>query len=370
MRRVSLPSVRIGWQKKVEDLGFHFYTMDGETYWDESAYYEFSAGEIDHIEDVTMELNQMCGSLVEYVFAHNLHERLAIPAEYFEYAKKSWKRDQSSIYGRFDLRYDGKEEPKLLEFNADTPTALFEASVIQYFWLEDVNPGRDQFNSIHEKLLALMQENIKTSVGPNTLYFSCVKDHLEDLTTTEYLRDLAIQAGLRTEHIFIDDVGYDADFVRFVDLEDKEIKFMFKLYPWEWLISEPFGKHLFYTDITLFEPAWKMVLSNKAILPLLWEMYPGHKNLIPSFREPPEGATTYVEKPFFSREGEGIRVGTRFDGGHGPVIYQEYKELPRFSGNYPVIGSWVIGTEAAGIGIREDTTPITNNMSRFVPHLF
>jgi len=77
-----------------------------------------------------------------------------------------------------------------------------------------------------------------------------------------------------------------------------------------------------------------------------------------------------VEKPFFSREGEGIVVDTRFAGSPKQVIYQQYRELPGFSGNFPVIGSWIIGSQAAGIGVREDTSPITNNLSRFVPHLF
>jgi glutathionylspermidine synthase len=40
------------------------------------------------------------------------------------------------------------------------------------------------------------------------------------------------------------------------------------------------------------------------------------------------------------------------------------------SGNYPVIGSWVIYGESAGIGIREDRQEVTTNSSRFVPHLF
>ena len=50
-------------------------------------------------------------------------------------------------------------------------------------------------------------------------------------------------------------------------------------------------------------------------------------------------------------------------------IYQQLFELPNFDGNYPVIGSWIIGQEAAGIGIRESVHLITNNQSRFVPHL-
>jgi glutathionylspermidine synthase len=94
-----------------------------------------------------------------------------------------------------------------------------------------------------------------------------VRDSLEDLTTTEYLRDVATQAGLRTEHIYIDDVGYDQDNRYFVDLANNRIRYMFKLYPWEWLVREEFAPHLLEKSITLLEPAWKMVLSNKAILP-------------------------------------------------------------------------------------------------------
>ncbi|MBA4419006.1 MAG: glutathionylspermidine synthase family protein [Syntrophus sp. (in: bacteria)] len=370
MKRIPVPYMRRDWQKKLDDLGFHFYRMDGETYWDESIYYEFTSPQIDHLEEVTNELHKMCLNLVEYVIRNNLYEKFGIPLRFAEYIKMSWQEREPSIYGRFDFWYDGKEEPRLLEFNADTPTALFEASVVQYNWLQDYQPDEDQFNSIHEKLLAVMEDNIRKLVRSHTLFFSCVKDHLEDLTTTEYLRDLAIQAGIITKHIYIDDVGYDYDFKKFVDIEETDIEFMFKLYPWEWIISEQFSDQLLDTKITLLEPPWKMILSNKAILPLLWEMYPGHKNLLPSFFTPINTGAQYVEKPFFSREGDGIRVDNHFGSGQPLSIYQEYKELPQFSGNYPVIGSWIIGSEAAGIGIREDRTPITNNMSRFVPHLF
>ncbi len=370
MKRIPVPYMRRDWQKKLDDLGFHFYTMDGEAYWEESIYYQFTSEEIDHLEEVTDELNEMCLALVDYVVKNNLYEKFGIPLRFAEYVRRSWEAREPTVYGRFDFWYDGKGEPKLLEFNADTPTALFEASVVQYYWLQDYRPDEDQFNSIHEKLLAVMEDEIRRFVRSNTLYFSCVKDHLEDLTTTEYLRDLAMQAGIITKHVFVDDIGYDYDYRRFVDLEEVYMEYMFKLYPWEWIISEQFSDQLLNTDIRLLEPAWKMVLSNKAILPLLWEMYPGHKNLLPTFYKPVNTGTLYVEKPFFSREGDGIRVDSRFEASQSLVVYQEYKELPQFSGNYPVIGSWVIGSQSAGIGIREGTTPITNNMSRFVPHLF
>ena len=44
----------------------------------------------------------------------------------------SWKRRDASLYGRFDLRYDGQGPAKLLEYNADTPTSLFETAVFQW----------------------------------------------------------------------------------------------------------------------------------------------------------------------------------------------------------------------------------------------
>lgn len=370
MIRKSVKTIRKDWQKKVEEVGFWFYEINGLPYWDESVYYEFTSTQIDGLEEATETLYAMCLELVDHVIRHNLFRQLAIPEPFWEYVKASWREKTPSIYGRFDFRYDGTSAPKLLEFNADTPTALFEASVVQYYWLQDVDPAQDQFNSLHEKLLDVFKNTIYPRVADRVLYFSCVKESLEDYTTTEYLRDVAIQAGMETRHIFIDDVGYDHDAGRFIDLEEREIRRLFKLYPWEWMLTEPYGPQILTTDILFFEPAWKTILSNKAILPLLWEMYPHHENLLPAYFSPPTCGAPFVEKPFFSREGEGIRVAAAFPEAEGQMIYQAYDELPCFAGQYPVIGSWIIGSQAAGMGIREGATPITNNWSRFVPHLF
>lgn len=370
MRRIQLERTRENWQERVEDIGFYYYEIDGSPYWDESVYYEFTSGQIDELEEVTEDLYGKCKKLVDYVFQNDLGERMGIPGPFFEYARDSWRNGEPTIYGRFDFWWDGLSDPKLLEFNADTPTALFEASVVQYYWLQDMFPGKDQFNSIHEKLLEALSGKIRRYCSYETFYTSSVQDNLEDLTTTEYLRDVATQAGLKTEHIYVDDIGYDESNRCFVDLEERRIRYIFKLYPWEWMVREEFGPRLLERSLNLLEPPWKMVLSNKAILPILWEMYPGHRNLLPSYFEPRSDGLTYVEKPFFSREGEDIVVRPHFSAAKPGSVYQEYRQLPGYSGNYPVIGSWVIDEMSAGIGIREDTSPITNNMSRFVPHAF
>ena len=193
------------------------------------------------------------------------------------------------------------------------------------------------------------------------------------------MRDTAMQAGLSTRHVFIEDIGFSSETGRFYDSENCEIQYLFKLYPWEWMIADQFGSHLLENPMRIFEPAWKMLLSNKGILPVLWELYPNHPNMLPAFFEaaPLQGAA-FVRKPLLSREGASI---TYDDGTGRPLetggnygaegyIYQGLKKMPCFDGSYPVVGSWVIAGEPAGIGIREDDTPVTTNTSRFVPHFF
>ncbi|HMK60820.1 MAG TPA: glutathionylspermidine synthase family protein [Dissulfurispiraceae bacterium] len=375
MKRVEVAQRR-GWQEKFEELGFSFHSMEGG-YWSEGICYEFSSAQIDHIEDVTQELHEMSLKAVDYVISRNLFSRIGLGEKAAVLVRESWNRSEISIYGRFDFSYDGLAEPKLLEYNADTPTALYEASVAQWIWLEDVFPKYDQFNSIHEKLIDAFGVVKRKMPIMSGLYFCSVKDHEEDYVTVEYMRDTASQAGIKTKHIYIEDIGYNPDEDKFIDDDGYPIEFMFKLYPWEWLLADEFGKYIRPDGISLYEPAWKMVLSDKGILPILWEMFPGHKNLLPSYFDQSKLEGRFVKKPFFSREGANIEFrgessviltdGTY--GGEG-FIYQEAKKLPSFDGRYPVIGSWIVNGLAAGIGIREDDTLVTKNTSNFVPHYF
>ncbi|WP_379085617.1 glutathionylspermidine synthase family protein [Pedobacter sp. UC225_65] len=366
---------RNNWQKEVEKLGFGFHSTN-IPYWDESVYYKFSIHEIDQIERATAELWDMCLAAVQYVIDQKLYAKFHIPESIIPHLEKSWNDDYPAIYGRFDLAYkDG--QLKLLEFNADTPTSLYEAGIVQWFWLQDFDKSKDQFNSIHEKLIAYWGV-LKNYMHPGKLHFTCVKQSLEDLTTTEYLRDCAIQAKLDTQLVFIDDLGWDSNKQVFVDLEDEEIKNIFKLYPYEWLLNENFGKNIIEdrNNTLWIEPFWKMILSNKAILPILWQLYPYHPYLLKAYFDQGD-LQDYAKKPILSREGANIELHksgisleqTKGEYGTEGYIYQELFELPNFEGNYPLIGSWIIGQQPAGIGLREANRLITDNKSRFVPHL-
>jgi glutathionylspermidine synthase len=375
MERIKI-TPRNNWQQTVEGLGFGFHTAD-VPYWDESAYYTFNMVEILKLESITAELWDMCIQAVQHVIDNNLFNQFMIPQYIVPHIIDSWNNDAPAIYGRFDLQYDGKNEPKLLEFNADTPTSIFEASIVQWFWLKDFDEPKDQFNSMHEKPIAYWKY-LKDYLYQDKLYFTCVKDVLEDFTTTAYLQDCAMQGGLETEFIYIEDIGWDNDNSYFVDLNNQPIRNIFKLYPYEWMIDEEFGQNLVADQLKAYwiEPSWKMILSNKAILPILWQLFPYHKNLLPAYFTR-SNLKDYVKKPLLSREGANItiveneKLVASSDGDYGAegYIFQELCKLPDFDGNFPVIGSWIIGQQPAGIGIRESGTLITDNMSRFIPHL-
>lgn len=374
MQRITI-NPRNNWKQAVERLGFGFHSTN-VPYWDESAYYAFEPQEILLLEDATADLWEMCLTAVQYTIDHGLYDRFRIPPDFIPYLERSWKEDHPSIYGRFDLCYKNGQV-RLLEFNADTPTSLYEAGIIQWFWLQDFDQRLDQFNSLHEKLIDQWRF-VRNYLFSGPLHFACIRDSLEDLTNTEYLRDCAIQAGIETRFVFIQDIGWDKEREVFIDAEGQPLCNLFKLYPWEWLLADEFARHI-RTDrnCTLFiEPAWKMILSNKAILPLLWELFPGHSYLLPAYFSG-ERLTRYVKKPILSREGANIdmmadgKLIGRTDGEYGEegYIYQELFELPEYDGNYPLVGSWVVGRLPAGIGIREAGDLITDNLSRFVPHL-
>ncbi len=364
---------RTDWREKVERVGLTFHSHENGPYWDESACYEFTASEVNELEAAANELHYRCIDAAEAVINNNWWTRLGIAESAVPIILKSWERDDFSLYGRFDLSYDGVTPPKMLEYNADTPTALVEAAVAQWFWLEETHPHADQFNSIHERLI----EAWKRWTG-KTVHFSGIKEHDEDAMTVLYLRDTCEQAGVQTKSTFIEDIGWHRTKEIFVDLEDKRIEQCFKLYPWEWLWNEEFAPHLPKEKIQFIEPAWKILLSNKALLPVLWELFPDHPNLLPAYDSAAPLGNRYVRKPKWSREGSNVAlmengVAVEENGGNygdDGFIFQATAAIPDFGGNHPVFGVWVIDHEAAGLGIREDTRRITGNLSRFVPHFF
>jgi glutathionylspermidine synthase len=382
MRRIACPE-RNDWRQTAAACGFDFHTIDGERYWDERAYYAFTLEEIERgIEGPTAEIDAMCLELVGRAIADEWYlKRLKIPEAFWVLISESWERDDPSLYGRLDLSFDGRGPAKLLEYNADTPTSIFESAVFQWTWLEQaiertIVPGQaDQFNSIHERLIAGWN---KVASGRH-LHLTGTTRNDEDAGTLAYLEDTAVHAGLSTTVIDIEDIGW-RDEGGFVDLDNRDIEFVFKLYPWEWMFRDAFGAKLRHAATRWIEPPWKAVLSNKGILPLLWEMFPGHPNLLPTyFEDDPRAAAlgaSYVRKPMYSREGANVALisdGAPIAEQRGPYgaegfVRQALATPHGFSPQYPVLGSWLVDHTPCGLSVREDESPITANSSRFLPH--
>lgn len=375
---------RPNWREVATEYGFNFHTMYGEPYWCEDAYYQFTLAQIEELENTTAELHQMCLQVAEKVVnSEELLMKFQIPKHCWEFVRQSWVTQQPSLYSRLDFAYDGKSPAKLLENNADTPTSLYETAFFQWMWLEDqVNAGNlrhdaDQYNSLQDKLIERFAE-LKSLHGFNLLHFACCEDTEEDRGTVQYLQDCATEAGLANEFLYIEEIGL-GEKGQFTDPQDQVISNLFKLYPWEFMLREMFSTKLADAGVRWLEPAWKSIISNKALLPMLWEMFPNHPNLLPAYfaADPHPELSHYVTKPLFSREGANIQIiengkeVCRVDGPYGEegMIIQQFHQLPRFNDSYTLIGSWLVDDEPCGIGLREDRSLITQDLSRYYPHI-
>jgi glutathionylspermidine synthase len=400
MQRIPL-TPRPNWQQKVESQGLTFHTLEnGQPYWDESAAYQFTAAEIDTLEAAGNILQEMCLATAQHIIDEKRYAELDIPAFAIEAIEWAWNNEPPALYGRFDLSWAGAQSgnaPKLLEYNADTPTSLLEAAVIQWHWLEELSPALaaashlgkpavapekpDQFNSIHEKLIAKWKDIDPYLSKP--IYFAAL-DNPEDQLTVTYLRDTAQQAGLDTLQLFMHEIGWNDSQQMFLDPDEHPMFSIFKLYPWEAMLQEEFGPHAIdtYQSTRWIEPIWKMLLSNKGILPILWQLYPNHELLLEAHFVPETGSipatmTNYVRKPLMSREGANITlvrdnaVITSTEGPYnGAQIVQDLAPDAIFDHRHTVLGLWMIDQDCSGLGVRESFSPITGNLSSFVPHFF
>jgi len=400
-RRLCEP--RPGWQETIEAQGLLYWKTDlpdGTVmpYWTDGAYYAFTSAQIDALESATEELVEMCVAAGDHIIEHDLFARMGIPEWAEERIVETWSSEPPMLYGRFDLAYDGTQI-KLLEFNADTPTGLVESAVIQWFWIKDRFPGLDQFNRLHDALVSRwseMGEAGRLPGGAAHFAWSSQETSGEDAMTAAYLAQTAQEAGLRTVLLPVEELGWN-DAVGFLDPSGTQIKTIFKLYPWEWMVRETYGQRCLHRmgagpgQTQWIEPVWKMLWSNKGLLPVLWELFPGHELLLPAWfaDDAPDDGLPHVRKPLLAREGANVTiVGVDEPGvvaelgpdqGYGEEGYvvQRYVELPAFphdgpgmgTSARPVIGSWLVDMAAAGIGVREADGLITNNLSRFLPHV-
>ena len=394
MKRFSNFHQRPNFQEELEKIGFNYWNLpsgpDSKPYWQEGVCYGLSETQVDKILDATQELHDMSLEMVSTIVkSGDYPDYFSLTDNCKALIEQSWNRGDKSFYGRFDLVFDGKDEIKMLEYNGDTPVSILECSVAQWDYIQQAEgipePLRIQYNMLDERMIETWKERYE----PNTLIHFAASGGFrhEDWGNLTYIMDTALRAGMRVKEIKMQDIGL-TDTGVFVDLEDQHIQNCFKLYPWEWMMDEQFGASIHGSETQWLEPAWKMLLSNKAMLVKLWALYKGHPLLLESYAHEslvPDGK--WAKKAIHGREGSNIFT---FEKQGGEIIldslaqgshlvpeydkwgymYQKWHKLPVYDGYRPIIGSWVIGDAACGMSIREDKNLVTGNDAFFASHIF
>ena len=376
----------------LESIGFYWHTDDDKSPYVADELVAVSEKEANEYYDATNELYDMFVKAGDYVIENDLLHEIGIPFNLAEMVKSSWQSDLHwHIYGRFDLAGGIDGEPiKLIEFNADTPTSLFETAIVQWALLK-VNEmdERKQFNNIYEALkenfkrLVVMEEDTQTfqeRYDDWKILFSSVKGSIEDENTTKLLQLAANEAGFKTDFCFADEVEFDDNEGIFKDNENFE--FWFKLIPWENISIDEGDLALILQSIMnnqkaiIINPAYSLMFQSKAFMKILWDIYPNHKLLLECSNEPLNNKKQ-VQKRIFGREGantvildENNKIIAKEDGEYEnfPSIYQEYVELSKDKSGKSYQAGVFYAYEACGLGFRRGDL-ILNNYSKFVGHV-
>lgn len=375
--------------EKLENMGFTWHTNEDKKSYVDDKLIIISEDEANNYYNACNELYDMFINAGSYVIDNNLLDKLGIPFNLHEVVKLSWENDVHwHLYGRFDLAGGLDNLPiKLLEFNANTPTALFETAILQFEQLRLNNLDEsNQFNHTYEaivdnfKRLSTLDEDVsnfdEVYEGWKIL-FTSVKNTEEELTT-RLLMQMAKDAGYECEFAYIEDVEFSEDGVF---LADENYEFCFMLIPWEIIaIEESELAHLLTKIIKnqkaiILNPAYTLLFQSKAILEILWQLYPNHKYLLKTSFLPLENAKQ-VKKPFFGREGANVtildkngEIITKNNGDYenNGFIYQEFAELNEYNGEFYQAGVF-FAYEACGLGFRKGGT-IIDNYAQFVGHI-
>ena len=375
----------------LEELGFSWHTDNDNTKYVSDKLVQISQNEAEAYYKATNEIYDMYVEAAEYVIENDLFFDLGIPFNLVDAIKKSWENDVHwHIYGRFDLAGGINNLPiKLIEFNADTPTSLFETALLQWALLKHNNMDENrQFNTVYESI----QNNFKRLV---TLFddidefeerydgwkilFSSIEGDDEEEATTKLLQQIATDAGFNTGFEYLQNVRFDEDGI--FDSNDNQYEYWFKLYPWEDIAHDEPELATTLTDIMqnqkaiILNPAYTLLFQSKGMLKILCDLFPDSPYLLKTSFEP-LGGIQHVEKTVFGREGANTKIVAsngsileEIDGPYGNYkkVYQEYVDFPKDENGAKYQAGVFFAYEACGLSFRKGSE-IMDNMSKFVGH--
>ncbi|EAL3890251.1 glutathionylspermidine synthase family protein [Campylobacter lari] len=374
----------------LDQIGFSWHTdNDGSDYLDSNLVC-VRENEANAYYEAVNELYDMFVAAAQEVIDNDRFDELGIPFNLVDAIKMSWENDVHwHLYGRFDLAggLDGKPI-KLIEFNADTPTSLFESAILQWAILKQNNLDESsQFNNIYEALkdnfkrLITLEEDVsefeKYYEGWKIL-FSSIAGSDEDMITTKLLAHIASEAGFESEFSFIDEVEFSPEGIF---KNDVNFEYFFKLIPWESIAIEEGELAMLLTQIMqnqkaiILNPAYTLLFQSKGIMKILWELYPNHPLLLETSDQPLMGKKC-VKKPVFGREGANVSIveangdisfETSGDYQNNRFVYQEFAEFNKNENDYYQAGVF-FAYEGCGLGFRKGGL-VLDNYSKFVGHI-
>jgi glutathionylspermidine synthase len=375
----------------LEEIGFSWHTdSDGSKYVSDELV-QITQDEAETYYSATNEIYDMYVEAAEYVIENDLFFELGIPFNLVEMIKKSWENDVHwHIYGRFDLAggIDGKPI-KLIEFNADTPTALFETALLQWALLKENKMDKNkQFNNVYEAIKNNFKRLVTLFDDTNTfnehydgwkILFSSIAGNDEEEVTTKLLQQIATDAGFNTSFDYLGNVNFDEDGI--FDADDNKYEYWFKLYPWEDIAHDEPELATTLTNIMqnqnaiILNPAYTLLFQSKGMLKILSDLFPDSKYLLKTSFKPLQGIKQ-VEKTVFGREGANTKIidsdGTTLEQIDGPYdnykkVYQEYVEFNKDNSRAKYQAGVFFAYEACGLSFRKGSE-IMDNMSKFVGH--
>lgn len=387
MKRIITPNWH-NWQQELQDVGVPnpIYKAERgttESDWLDGVAYSFTRDEIAQLKEATLTVNKlMLNAVNEAVNRPDIMLKMAIPESSHDLFKESWESMDKNLVGRMDWSFDADGTPKLLEINGDSVQGLVLAGPGQLAYLEAVHKSKGkQWNDI---AVALESAFGRMSL-PDTLYFTGDLEDQADILEISFIEERARVAGLNTRFISLEDIGI-TNTGRFADLGDDIIEAILVYQPWEWTLDTPFGDYFLHGNdpkCTMIEPAWRMLVSNKGLMALMWEMYEGHENLLPTFIDYDARADgleeDYAQKPIYGFEAANVTLvesgqviaenpDSEADSSDG-YVYQGLCPLPEFDGKYAQVCTWMIADQAAGLSVKESDGLISDYFSPTVPHI-
>lgn len=378
--------------KTLEELGFTWHTdSDGSKYVSDELV-QISQDEAEAYYEATNAIYDMYVEAAEYVIKNELFFELGIPFNLVDTIKKSWENDVHwHIYGRFDLAGGIDNKPiKLIEFNADTPTGLFESALLQWAILKHNGMDEEkQFNNVYEaisnnfkRLITLFDdtENFDKRYDGWKILFSSMDGNDEEEATTRLLQQIATDAGFNTSFEYLGNVQFDENGI--ADADENSYEYWFKLYPWEDIahdepeLATTISSIINKQKAIVLNPAYTLLFQSKGMMKILCDLFPDSPYLLKTSFEPLEGVKQ-VEKTVFGREGANTKIidskGTILEEVDGPYgnykkVYQEYVEFAKDAKGVKYQAGVFFAYEACGVSFRKGGE-IMDNMSKFVGHV-